>query len=79
VQKEAFFCGVQCVTLRDETEWLELVELNWNTLVSPREPEAIQRTILSAIGRQGTSTSIFGNGDAAETIVARLRTFGPVD
>src|SRR5262249_49806575 len=42
VQKEAFFYRVPCVTLRSETEWTELLELGWNTLVPPVSAEAIR-------------------------------------
>jgi UDP-GlcNAc3NAcA epimerase len=52
VQKEAFFHRVPCVTLRDETEWTELVEIGWNRVVSPTSCQAIVETIESALAGQ---------------------------
>jgi UDP-GlcNAc3NAcA epimerase len=72
VQKEAFFHKVPCVTLRDETEWGELVEAGWNTLVSPTSAETIRYAILQARGRLGSDISPYGTGDAASIIVANI-------
>lgn len=72
VQKEAFFHAVPCVTLRDETEWTELVEHGWNRLVPPTGADAIAREIRAAAGRPGREVSPYGKGDAAERIVQCL-------
>lgn len=68
VQKESYFYGVPCVTLRDETEWVELVEMGWNTLASPRDA-AIAETVLGSVGRVGITGAPYGTGDSARRIV----------
>lgn len=75
VQKEAFFHKISCVTLRDETEWVELVESGWNTLVPPTSAEVIRDAILQARGRQGRDIAPYGDGDAAGMIVDKLREY----
>lgn len=72
VQKEAFFHRVPCVTLRDETEWTELVEAGWNRLAPPREGTAVAAAVLAAAGTRGTEIAPYGAGDAARRIVRRL-------
>lgn len=72
VQKEAFFHAVPCVTLRDETEWVELVDSGWNCLVPPADVASIVKAVQSAIGTRGKVVAPYGDGDAAQRIVDRL-------
>ncbi len=72
VQKEAFFYKVPCVTLRDETEWVELLALGWNRLVHPESAEHISECVMHAMGTKGQSGSPYGDGKAANIIVDSL-------
>jgi UDP-GlcNAc3NAcA epimerase len=71
IQKEAYILGVQCITLRDNTEWVETLEDGWNSLVG-----ASVEKILEAINKskpKKEKTNIFGNGDASKIICKNLQ------
>ncbi|MGH8283363.1 MAG: non-hydrolyzing UDP-N-acetylglucosamine 2-epimerase [Gammaproteobacteria bacterium] len=72
VQKEAFFHKVPCVTLRNETEWVELVEMGWNSLVAPTDAAWISNAILNAQKGKSAVRAPYGKGNSAHLIAAAL-------
>ena len=67
VQREAYLWGVPCITLREETEWVETVETGWNTLVGA-DPDAFRAALERE--RPALRPPIFGDGRAAQRIAA---------
>lgn len=83
VQKEAYFMGVPCITLRDETEWTETVDLGWNYLAGASCEKILQGFAGSQSLRKGGAPFNckadvviedlpYGDGRAAEKIVEIL-------
>jgi UDP-N-acetylglucosamine 2-epimerase len=73
VQKEAYFFGVPCITLRAETEWIETVRDGWNVLAGADAPailDALENVRIPE--KRGES---FGDGRAAEAVVRAIREY----
>ena len=73
VQKEAFFMGKACVTLRDQTEWVELIEVGANELVGADQDkitDAVRRNLGRVVRDDG---ALYGGGQAAGKIAVELK------
>jgi len=71
LQKEAYWLGVPCVTLRDETEWVETVDAGWNVLVGAHRSRILEAALsfVPAVAQK----SLYGDGCAAARCVELLQ------
>ncbi|HGY57256.1 MAG TPA: UDP-N-acetylglucosamine 2-epimerase (non-hydrolyzing) [Caldithrix abyssi] len=69
LQKEAYFMQKPCLTLRDQSEWVETLEGNWNFIVAANKDMILEKIQINEYGPQ---TLAFGNGRAAKKIVDHL-------
>ena len=72
VQKEAYFAGVPCVTLRDETEWVETVESGANILAGTEKQSILDACTLARNTNVTVQPGLYGDGHAATKIVDSL-------
>ncbi len=70
VQKEAYWFGTPCITLREETEWVETVEAGWNMVVGTRRERIIDA--VRSVSPPAARPNLFGDGTASENIVRLL-------
>lgn len=71
VQKEAFWFGIPCVTLREESEWVETVQTGWNTLVGT-DPDRILAAAMRQTPLESSLQNLHGDGHSAKKIVQVL-------
>jgi len=70
LQKEAYWLGVPCVTLREETEWVETVQTGWNTLAGARTDAIVDA--VASFRPATTRPLLYGDGRSAERITGAL-------
>ncbi len=73
LQKEAFFFQKPCITLRDETEWVELVENRFNVLVGANTTKILETYAqIDTLYAKDFSMDLYGGGRASENIIKNM-------
>lgn len=72
LQKEAYFFHKHCITLREETEWIELVEQGYNLLAGNDQNQILNAYQQLKSKKSDFSINLYGNGHASETIAKLL-------
>jgi UDP-GlcNAc3NAcA epimerase len=71
IQKEAYLFGVRCITMRNETEWIETVDSGWNYLAGANRVKILKS--FYDFNPKNARPQIYGNGDASDKIVQLIK------
>jgi UDP-GlcNAc3NAcA epimerase len=71
LQKEAYWLGVPCVTMRDETEWVETVDSGWNTLTGAHTEQILHK--VRNFAPPAARPALYGDGHCAARCVELLQ------
>ena len=72
IQKEAYYLKTPCVTLREETEWTETIDVGWNSLVEIQSGKIVEAVKRSNYVRTLNHPDLYGKGDTAKRIKSIL-------
>ena len=72
LQKEAYFFHKPCITLRDETEWVELIKNGFNVLVGANKSKILDAYIQGSDENLNFDVDLYGNGKASKNIIENL-------
>lgn len=75
LQKEAYFFEKNCVTMRDETEWVELIEHGYNVIAGANQQAILKAVEEMRAKKSDFSTKLYGDGAAGEKILSALLSF----
>lgn len=73
LQKEAYFFGKNCVTMRDQTEWTELIRAGVNVLVGANRDKILEEVKRMLAQKGDFSVDLYGGGKAGEKIVGHMK------
>ncbi|OQY43182.1 MAG: hypothetical protein B6242_15160 [Anaerolineaceae bacterium 4572_78] len=70
LQKESYWLGVPCITLRDETEWVETVDAGWNVLAGANKEVIVDN--VTFFSKPVLHPNLYGDGKTAQECVTLL-------
>lgn len=73
LQKEAYFYSKPCITMRQQTEWIELIDNNVNILVGTNKEKIVEASNLSWFKRIGFNKLLYGDGTTSSKIIEALK------